>query len=171
MWIGIDPGLSGGIACVYPEGSVPTVVAHKMPSTERDILDLLMMLKSHQPNARATLEFVRSSPQMGVASSFKFGVGYGGLRMALVAAGIPFDEATPGRWQAAMQCRSGGDKNVTKRRAQELFPHIKVTHALADALLLAEYGRRVHSSRPLPTGITFEQGAAIQARRINTAKF
>jgi hypothetical protein len=35
-----------------------------------------------------------------------------------------------------------GDKNVSKRRAQELFPQLKVTHATADALLIAEYGRR-----------------------------
>ena len=38
---------------------------------------------------------------------------------------------------------SKGDKNVTKRRAQELFPGARVTHAVADALLLAEYCRRL----------------------------
>jgi hypothetical protein len=31
---------------------------------------------------------------------------------------------------------------VSKRKAQELFPGIKVTHAIADALLIAEYNRR-----------------------------
>jgi hypothetical protein len=34
-----------------------------------------------------------------------------------------------------------GDKNVSKRRAQEIFPMIKVTHSVADALLIAEYNR------------------------------
>ncbi len=63
--------------------------------------------------------------------------------MALVAAGIAFDEVTPQRWQKMLGCRSKGDKNVTKRRAQDLFPQVRVTHALADALLLAEYCRRV----------------------------
>jgi hypothetical protein len=37
---------------------------------------------------------------------------------------------------------SKGDKNVTKRKAQELFPSLKITHATADALLIAEYLRR-----------------------------
>jgi len=32
---------------------------------------------------------------------------------------------------------------VSKRKAQELFPAIKITHAIADALLIAEYGRRM----------------------------
>jgi len=39
---------------------------------------------------------------------------------------------------------TGGDKNVSKRRAQELFPEIKITHAIADALLIAEYARRTN---------------------------
>jgi hypothetical protein len=41
-----------------------------------------------------------------------------------------------------MGCLTKGDKNVSKSRAQELFPSIKVTHAIADALLIAEHNRR-----------------------------
>jgi hypothetical protein len=37
-----------------------------------------------------------------------------------------------------------GDKHISKQRAQQLFPSAKVTHAIADALLLAEYCGRVH---------------------------
>jgi hypothetical protein len=37
---------------------------------------------------------------------------------------------------------SAGNKNVTKTRAAQLFPGVKMTHAIADALLIAEYGRR-----------------------------
>lgn len=43
-----------------------------------------------------------------------------------------------------MGCLTNGDKNITKQRAQQLFPSAKVTHKIADALLLAEYCRRVH---------------------------
>lgn len=137
-FLGLDPGLGGGIACVHESGTVE--LAARMPETERDVLDLL---HAHGALAKAALEFVRSSPQMGCTSAFTFGRGYGGLRMALVAEGIPFDEVTPQKWQQVMQCRSKGDKNVTKCRAQELFPRVKVTHAIADALLLAEYARRL----------------------------
>jgi len=41
-----------------------------------------------------------------------------------------------------MGCMTKGDKNVSKRRSQELFPQIKVTHAIADALLIASYGAK-----------------------------
>lgn len=155
LYVGIDPGLSGGIAALADEkagSGAPypfVVMARSMPQTERDVYDLLTSINSayhasgiKDVSARAMLEFVRSSPQMGVASAFKFGMGYGGLRMALIAASIPFDEVTPAKWQRAMGCLTKGDKNVSKRRAQELFPTVKVTHAIADALLLAEYARR-----------------------------
>lgn len=142
VYIGIDPGLGGGFAIV--DGLGGFIAAIRMPPTERDVFETLRNWKDYGPT-RATLEFVRSSPQMGVASAFKFGQGYGALKMALVAAEIPYNEVVPRKWQTVMQCRSGGDKNVTKKRAQELFPACKMTHALADALLIAEYGRRMAS--------------------------
>lgn len=144
LYIGVDPGASGGIAALDETGAV--VAALKMPETERDVLEAFSGLDVFDlaGSARAVLEFVRSSPQMGVTSAFSFGRNYGALRMALVAARIPFDEVSPQKWQTAMRCLTKGDKNVSKRRAQELFPHQKVTHATADALLLAEFCRRTH---------------------------
>lgn len=143
-YLGIDPGQGGGLALVRKDGAL--VRFERMPQTERDILDLLSSwtFPVFADAPVAILEFVRASPQMGVTSAFTFGCGYGGLRMALTATGIPFSEVTPKKWQGVMQCRTGGDKNVTKRRAQELFPLAKVTHAVADAILLAEYARRLH---------------------------
>jgi len=143
IYIGVDPGVSGGIAVLNENGlaleSVP------MPATEQDLLDVFTAVESpvwRRP-AHAMIERVYSSPQMGVASAFTFGKGYGALLMALTAARIPFDQVVPAKWQAVMGCLSRGDKNITKRRAQQLFPDVKVTHATADALLLAEYGRRL----------------------------
>lgn len=145
-YIGIDPGVGGGLALLNEEGRA--IATSKMPETDADLLALLRAWADKEnPRVgatRAALEFVRSSPQMGVVSAFTFGRGYGALRMALCAAGIPYDEVTPQKWQAAIGCRSHGDKNVTKRRAQELFPGMTVTHAVADALLIAEWSRRQH---------------------------
>jgi hypothetical protein len=140
LHIGIDPGLSGGVAFI-PNTGEPW--AHKMPETDRDLIDLLRD-SINLFDARATLEFVSSSPQMGVKSAFTFGEGYGRLQMALTALGIPYERVRPAVWQKAMGCLTKGDKNVSKRRAQELFPAIKVTHAIADALLIAEFSRRAH---------------------------
>jgi hypothetical protein len=64
--------------------------------------------------------------------------------MALTAASIPFERVRPQAWQKALACMTKGDKNVSKRRAQELFPSMKITHAIADSLLIAEYNRRTN---------------------------
>lgn len=143
--IGLDPGKSGGIA-VLREGLAP--MAFKMPDTESDIYHLLSGIERADGRVVAYIENVHSSPQMGVKSAFTFGMGYGGLRMALMCLGIPFTEISPGKWQREMHCSSKGDKNVTKARAQQLFPSLRITHWGADALLIAAYGFQQHQGRP-----------------------
>jgi Holliday junction resolvasome RuvABC endonuclease subunit len=144
--IGIDPGQSGGIAWIDEKGRA---CVEKMPETLADLWELMQSITegfvgfSASNNLfKAYIEQVHSSPQMGVKSAFTFGNGYGHLEMALTAAGIPFERVRPQKWQQAMGCMTKGDKNVSKRRAQELYPQLKITHATADALLIATYGTR-----------------------------
>jgi len=140
--IGIDPGQSGGIA-ILRDG---TTEAYKMPETPRSIADFLEGFQGDS-DTFAFLEKVHAMPRQGIASTAKFMRGVGVLDGILTAYEIPFDEVTPQRWQKEMGCMTKGDKNVSKRRAQQLFPMLKITHALADALLIAEYGRRVTAQR------------------------
>ncbi len=132
---GIDPGASGGLAYVCGD----FVKAWKMPDTEADIWEVVKLLSQH--SKLIVLEKVSSMPAQGVASTFKFGMSYGGLRMALAAAGARREFVTPAKWQGDLKCRTKGNKNITKTKAQELWPNLRITHAIADALLLAEYGR------------------------------
>lgn len=147
IFVGIDPGANGGIAVLDQDGGV--LVAIKMPDTDRGILDALSQIAL--PGAsRAALEQVHTMPKQGIVSAFTFGAGFGGLKMALAATGIPYDLITPLKWQTAMQCRTRGDKNVSKARAQQLFPAVKITHAIADALLIAEFCRRWYTATGTP---------------------
>ena len=141
--IGIDPGKSGGIAWIQ-DGKL---CVEKMPDTIKDVWEMFRdiarecMTRGSGPACKAYLEQVHAMPGQGVTSCFTFGNGFGHLEMALTASGIPFERITPQKWQKALGCSTGGDKNVSKRRAQELFPGTKFTHATADAALIAEYGR------------------------------
>ena len=142
--IGVDPGINGGIAWIT-DGK-PCV--EKMPDTLQDLWELIQDIYSDtfirkNSTIKAYIEQVHSSPQMGVKSAFTFGNGFGHLEMALTAAGIPFERVRPQVWQKSLNCLTGGSKNITKARAQELFPNIKCNHAVSDALLIAEYGRRL----------------------------
>lgn len=149
IFLGIDPGASGGIAIIG--GSYADAVP--VPDTERDLWEKIRAVSVVRDATGsggrffAIIERVHSMPKQGVASSFKFGQSYGFLRGLLVASGIPFEEVAPQKWQKELGCLSRGDKNVTKARAQQLFPGLKITHATADALLLAEYARRLWVSR------------------------
>ncbi len=139
-FLGIDPGMSGGFGFVGDGRSYP----HKIPETEADTAALL---REWAPVVKlAWIERVHSMPKQGVASSFKFGQSYGFLRGILIGLRIPFEEVTPQSWQKAMGCLTHGDKNVSKAKAQQLFPGWKISHATADAMLIAEACRRAHAN-------------------------
>lgn len=148
IYLGLDPGAGGGIAAltVLAKGTIE-VSTFPMPATEADILELLKRLEWTNL-CHAALEHVWSIPGQGGA--FAFGRNVGHLEMALTAAKIPFDKVLPKAWQKSLGITyakgltNTEKKNITKRRAQQLFPALTITHAIADALLLAEYCRRLH---------------------------
>lgn len=131
IYCGIDPGKSGAIAMT--DGSHVEWILNR--ETEHDIWD---WFKSWDPVC-AVIERVGARPGQGVSSMFAFGQSYGFLRGLLVANTVRFDTVTPATWQGVMKCRSRGDKNVTKSRCQQLYPAFKITHANADAILIAHY--------------------------------
>jgi len=146
LYIGVDPGVSGGIAALYDTGQYAW--AKKMPATEGDIFEVfngvVMWCRDNVYRPKACIEMVHAMPAQGVRSVFTFGRNYGFLRACLYGARIPFEEITPQAWQGALRCRTKGDKNVTKKKAQQLWPDRGrgITHAIADALLIAEWYRR-----------------------------
>lgn len=153
--IGIDPGLDGAIATRYPDGSwlvsdMPTIGKGR----DRTILlsDLVADLDlgpDYEIDASMVfVEKVHSMPKQGVASSFKFGWGCGALEGVLTALGYPYQLVTPQRWKKAMLDGTKRDKPAAIVVAMQLLPsaarHLTRAkdHNRADAMLIAEYGRR-----------------------------
>jgi len=140
IYLGIDVGKSGAMAALDETGCPFDNGIFKLDATDHDIAEWLWMV-CEWGDVRACIEKVHSSPQMGVVSAFSFGRSLGYLMGLLAAVKIPYDEVSPQKWQKAMGCLSKGDKNVTKGRAQQLWPRAKCTHAISDAMLIAEYCR------------------------------
>ncbi len=138
QYLGIDPGQSGGITIL--DTATSKIHTCKLSETEQDLWAWLNET-TNMLNACATIEQVHAMPKQGVTSSFTFGKNYGFLIGLLTAIQIPFKFVTPQKWQKGMQCLTKGDKNVSKAAAQRLWPTVKVTHAIADSMLIAEYGR------------------------------
>lgn len=144
--IGIDPGNSGAVVFITLDGR--NVFFEKLKDkTEKDVFDIIHSF-AHSA-AFCVIEGVHSMPKDSAKAAWAFSASYHGLRMALVACKVPFDKVSPQKWKKHFDCiikdkeaTKTQKKNITKAKAQALFPHVKITHANADALLIAEYTRR-----------------------------
>lgn len=141
--IGLDPGANGGMAII----DAHRAVAMKLPE---DDAELFQQLKGVPPCV-CILEQVHAVPGMPCVSAFSFGSSFGRLRMAAIAAGHEVHLVRPPKWKQAFGLIVYGKglgrndtekKNLNKAKAQDLFPFLRITHATADALLLAQYGIR-----------------------------
>ena len=159
IYIGIDPGLSGAVGVIGDTldpmvFDTPTVLVEG-EKTKRKYLTAAMALLlkpfTGRPDVLVILENVHSMPKQGVASSFNFGEGKGMWEGILGAFEIPFDLVSPQRWKKAIMADQGKDKSAARFKAMQLFPSLADQLKLvkydgrAEALLMAEYGRRLHT--------------------------
>lgn len=150
LYLGVDPGKHGGLSLVGPHREVVDTLA--MPESI-DLLVVEVMALTTQaldkgPRAQtcvAIVEHAQASPQMGVTSAFSYGKGFGALLGVLTALKWRIYLVRPVTWQTALKCRTGGEKNISKAAASRLFPRVKMTHAIADSLLIAHYGHVIQA--------------------------
>lgn len=142
--IAIDPGCSGGIAWVCSDG---IVACDKIPESTGDFVSWLILAKN-MFGANQCEVYLEDVP-MGMAKGF-FGPMAKLQRRAGIAEGaiqaleIRLVMVAPKRWQKVLGLGNRKDygkgwKNHLKAIAQQRFPHLDVTLATADALLILEY--------------------------------
>jgi len=166
IFIGIDPGQEGGIA-VIEEGTKRGTDKPKLyklsGATDREVYGLLEQYGKYHgtvANVYCVMEQITPRPTSFMdrrtgkwtstilkSTCLIYG-SYCLLRGMLFGAGVPFEERLPQTWlkEFGLSTRKGESKtqwkNRLKGKAQQLFPRSKVTLAVSDALLLAEYARR-----------------------------
>ena len=145
--IGIDPGASGGVA-VYSNG---TMESYGMPEGYTEIYDFLLHIKRAYPDCTAILEDVgKGIPGQSSKATATFARHNGHLEMALYALGIRSEKVTPQKWQKFYSNTIGNSKgktktewkNILKNEAKRRYPELNITLKTADAVLIAEYGRK-----------------------------
>lgn len=157
--IGVDPGKTGAAVLLGPEHPC-----------------IYQFSKSTFPNAAIPFfrsnrypvffERVNSRPSDDPYSAFQFGKNTGLIYGIIMACGVGIADVEPKTWQfefglggkhaapgSTASQEYAARKRAHKAKAQELFPAVKVTLEIADALLIAEYGCRKLSGR-LTGGIT-----------------
>lgn len=143
--LGIDPGVEGGLAVVRGDATIAHLRPFRPAWTEAEFVgavELGLKILAAEDSRIVYMELVGHMTGDGAKGSNTFGRVDGLLRGALIAFGYRPQLVRPMLWQASMECMTGGNKNISKRRAQELWPAEKWTHYVADAALIAEYGRR-----------------------------
>jgi len=140
--IGIDPGGSGGIA--WSIGNVAPVATAKMPETPHDLVEILGTIAA-EGTCEVHLEEVGGYIG-GVGSPgskmFNFGRNFGQIIGVCAALKLPLKLVKPKRWQKALGLGTSKGmsktewKNKLKARAQQLYPDIKITLDVADAVLI-----------------------------------
>lgn len=140
-YIGIDPGKSGAMSIIDDSG------AHAFAF---DTDAYITALGSIVGDAFAVVEHVGAMPKQGVVSSFNFGMNFGWIQGALSAFRVPYELVRPQKWKREFSCTS--DKNSSIEVAKRLFPDVslfrtarctKEHDGIAEALLMAEYARRI----------------------------
>lgn len=159
--IGLDPDLHGGIAavrypdrqllalstmpvCEGPEGEMIDAVALSARLTEaRQYGDTLAIVERALVMAQASAGGARMMGAVG-----RIHQNYGTVRSVAILTATRVEYAWPSSWKKAMSLTK--DKDASLDMAAELFPthaavfQKKKRHGLAEALLLAEWGARVH---------------------------
>ena len=147
IYIGVDPGKNGGIAIIDSDGAIAFPF-----SEERLLIELDGIAQEYE--CICYLEHVHAMPKQGVSSTFNFGMNFGFIQGVLKAYNIPYELVTPQKWKKEFSCTS--DKNTSIEVCKRLFPKVnlkatdrcKKDHdGMAEALLIAEYGRRHYNGK------------------------
>lgn len=143
IYVGIDPGLAGGIGVIRGDSDIKA-----MKYEPKTLIELLKQF-ADDSHVQFFVEHVHAMPKQGVTSTFNFGMGFGRILGILEAFNRDYILVKPQTWKRAMGVTA--DKQTSIRKSQELFPQVSLlptprcrvpSDGLAEALLIAEYGRR-----------------------------
>ena len=156
--IGIDPGLSGGIAIlddlkIYDIFDMPIMSEGKKNKNQLNSAQLVNILNKHvlkKENTFVTVEQVSAMPGQGVTSMFNFGQTFGSIKGICAALGLPIFYVRPAKWKKHFELINSS-KDASRTKVIEMYPSIssrltkKKDVNKADAILIARYFRDCHS--------------------------
>ena len=148
IFVGIDPGQSGGIAVIH--GDEVTVRAMPICGKEIDAREIHNLLVFLPERTMVFMEKVHAMPGQGVTSMFTFGKGYGEILGVIKSMDIPYALITPQAWKKVVLAGTDKGKSAAIEYCRARYPKVllletprcRVPHdGMADALCIAEYGR------------------------------
>ena len=149
IWIGVDPGKSGGYAIIAESEIGRSVFAYPWDN-EFFAMEMAALMQKKAEGITAAVEKVGAMPHQGVVSMFNFGKSAGYIEGVLSALGIPYQLIPPSTWKREFSL-IGKDKKASIEVCHKLFPEVDLkrtercktdSDGKAESLLLACYARR-----------------------------
>ena len=150
--IGIDPGLSGGIAILEDNiikvlFDMPVMSDGKKNKRQLNSALLVRLIKDNIKDTEDTVmvvEQVNAMPGQGVTSMFNFGQTFGAIKGICAALGLPIFLVRPAKWKKHFELINSS-KDASRTKAIEMYPSIseqlskKKDVNKSDAILIARY--------------------------------
>ena len=152
--IGIDPGLSGGIAIlddlkIFDVYDMPVMSEGKKNKNQLNSAQLVNIIKKNIIPSGDTfliVEQVSAMPGQGVTSMFNFGQTFGSIKGIWAALNLPIFFVRPAKWKKHFDLINSS-KDASRTKVIEMYPSIsprlskKKDVNKADAILIARYFR------------------------------
>ena len=149
--IGIDPGLSGGIAIlddlkVFDFFDMPIMSEGKKNKNQLNSAQLVNIIKKHivSGNTFVIVEQVSAMPGQGVTSMFNFGQTFGSIKGICAALNLPIFYVRPAKWKKHFELINSS-KDASRTKVIEMYPSLSNQLAKkkdvnkSDAILIARY--------------------------------
>ena len=149
--IGIDPGLSGGIAIldnlkIFDLFDMPIMPEGKKNKNQLNSAQLVNIIKKHIVLGKTfvIVEQVSAMPGQGVTSMFNFGQSFGVIKGICSALSIPIYFVRPAKWKKYFNLIKT-NKDASRTKVIQVYPEIsnqlarKKDSNKADAILIARY--------------------------------
>ena len=152
--IGIDPGLSGGIAVlddlkIFDIYDMPIMSEGKKNKNQLNSAQLVNIIKKNiitNGDTFLIVEQVSAMPGQGVTSMFNFGQTFGSIKGICAALNLPIFFVRPAKWKKHFDLINSS-KDASRTKVIEMYPSIssrlskKKDVNKADAILIARYFR------------------------------
>jgi crossover junction endodeoxyribonuclease RuvC len=150
--IGIDPGLSGGIAVlennkVLSIFDMPVMPEGKKNKRQLNSAQLVKLIKdniSKNEEVSVVVEQVNAMPGQGVTSMFNFGQTFGAIKGVCAALSLPIFFVRPAKWKKHFELINSS-KDSSRTKAIEMYPSLSNDLAKkkdvnkSDAILIARF--------------------------------
>ena len=156
--IGIDPGLSGGIAVlddlkIYDIFDMPIMSEGKKNKNQLNSAQLVNIINEHVLKNEDTfviVEQVSAMPGQGVTSMFNFGQTFGSIKGICAALKLPIFYVRPAKWKKHFELINSS-KDSSRTKVIEMYPSLssqlskKKDVNKSDAVLIARFYNETRS--------------------------